>query len=421
MRIAIITAGSRGDVQPYVALGRGLAARGHAVTLATHAPFEGFVRRHGLGFRAIAGDPQAMLAGDAGLAWLESAANPVAFVRHFRTLMVPLLEPIFETVHAAVADAEAVIYAPLAFPALDFAEARGIPALMAGPVPLTATREFPFPISPDWLSLPGDLNWLSHQAVLHVASVGLMAPLNRWRRRLGMQVLPLGGLSLGRQAVMSAMYGFSPHVLPRPADWPAHASVTGFWFLDAQADWTPPPDLTAFLAAGEPPVYVGFGSMIGRDPVRLAHNVYEALRLAGRRGIVLSGWAGLGAGDVPDHVKVVHDVPHDWLFPRCAAVVHHGGAGTTAAGLRAGVPSVIAPYFADQPFWGRRVHALGVGPRPVPQQTLTAAGLGAAIQEAVSSEAMQARAAALGRLLRAEDGVTAACDAFERFVEHGRF
>ena len=416
MRITIATAGSRGDVQPYVALALGLAARGHTVKIATHAPFEAFVRGYGLQFHAIAGDPQALLAGDAGVAWLDTAGNPLAYADRIRALMVPLLDPLLADVHSAVQDAEAVIYAPLTFPAFDFAEARGIPAIMGAPIPLTATREFPLVVSPDWLSLPGDLNWLMHQAFLHGASLALAPPLNAWRRRLGLRPAPFGGLSYDRQAVMAAMYGFSPHVIPRPADWPAHASVSGFWFLDAQAAWTPPEGLTAFLDAGEAPVYVGFGSMIGRDPAALAHKVFKALRLAGRRGIVLSGWAGLARGEGNDHVMVVQDVPHDWLFPRCAAVVHHGGAGTTAAGLRAGVPSVVAPYFADQPFWGRRVHALGVGPRPVAQQTLTAEGLGAAIREAVTSEGMRARAGELGRLIRAEDGVGLACDRFEQFV-----
>lgn len=417
MRITIATVGSRGDVQPYVALATALAARGHDVVVATHGPFERFVRERGPGFRALAGDPQALLGGEAGVAWLESAADPLAFARRLQRLMTPLIEPIFRDLHAAVADADAVIYAPLAFPAADFAEARGVPAILAGPVPLTPTREFPFVVTPEWLPrLPGELNWLTHQVLLHGASLGMMGPLNDWRRKLGLAPLPFGALSLDRQATMSALYGFSPLVLPRPADWPARVAVTGFWFLDEPAGWAPPARLAEFLAAGDAPVYVGFGSMIGRDPARLAQTVFEALRRAGRRGIVLSGWAGLGAGDAPAHVLVVEDVPHAWLFPRMAAVVHHGGAGTTAAGLRAGVPAVVAPYFADQPFWGRRVFELGVGPRPLPQASLTASGLGAAIREAVESERMRARAETLGRLIRAEDGVSAACEAFERFV-----
>jgi sterol 3beta-glucosyltransferase len=246
--------------------------------------------------------------------------------------------------------------------------------------------------------------------------LGFMSELNRWRRAEGLQPMLLGGLSFLRQREMSALYAFSRHLLPRPTDWGPNVHVTGHWFLNEDPQWQPPANLQAFLADGPAPVYVGFGSMVGRDPVKLAQVVFEALERAGRRGIVLSGWGGLGRGEVPDHVLMVDDVPHAWLFPRMGAVVHHGGAGTTAAGVRAGVPSIVAPYFADQPFWASRVQALGVGPRPIPQTELTAVGLAAAMSLALEDGGMRERAAKLGELIRAEDGVQVACEVFERFV-----
>ncbi|RIK15524.1 MAG: hypothetical protein DCC51_14575, partial [Anaerolineae bacterium] len=161
-------------------------------------------------------------------------------------------------------------------------------------------------------------------------------------------------------------------------------------------------ELTSFLAAGEPPVYVGFGSMTGNDPERLTTIALEALRLSGRRGVLLSGWAGLAAGDLPESVLKLDAVPHDWLFPRMAAVVHHGGVGTTHVGLRAGVPNIVVPFFGDQPFWGDRVHALGAGPRPIVLEELTAERLAESIGLATSDAAMRARAAEVGRLIQAD-------------------
>jgi sterol 3beta-glucosyltransferase len=174
--------------------------------------------------------------------------------------------------------------------------------------------------------------------------------------------------------------------------------------------------LQAFLDAGPPPVYVGFGSMVGRDPAGLAQKVVEALLLAGLRGVMARGWGGLQPDVVPAHVHLIDEAPHGCLLPLMAAVVHHGGAGTTAGGLYAGRPTVICPFFGDQPFWGRVVHQVGLGPAPVPQRRLTSTRLAAAMREAVSSEAIRLAAEDMGRRLRAEDGVGQAVAQLEREV-----
>ncbi|MGQ9552632.1 MAG: glycosyltransferase [Anaerolineae bacterium] len=206
----------------------------------------------------------------------------------------------------------------------------------------------------------------------------------------------------------SILYGFSPSVIPPPSDWGSDIHVTGYWFLDAADDWAPPPALIEFLEAGPPPVYVGFGSMSNRKPEETADLVLAALARAQQRGVVLSGWSGLQKADLPNSVVMVDSIPFSWLFPRVAAVVHHGGAGTTAAGLRAGVPAVVIPFFADQPFWGQRLVALGVGPAPIPRKKLTVERLAQAIEKAVTDQAMRQRAVALGARIRAEDGVAGA-------------
>jgi UDP:flavonoid glycosyltransferase YjiC (YdhE family) len=215
------------------------------------------------------------------------------------------------------------------------------------------------------------------------------------------------------------LYGYSPAVIPRPPDWGEDVHVTGYWFLDAVDDWTPAPELVAFLEGDPPPIYVGFGSMSSRNPEETANIVFQALAQSGQRAVVLSGWGGLQPERIPDSVFMVESVPFSWLFPRMAAVVHHGGAGTTAAGLRAGVPSLVVPFFGDQPYWGQRVADLGAGPKPIPRKRLTADRLAEAISQAVTDEAICQRAAELGARIRAEDGIARAVAIIEQQVEEG--
>lgn len=201
------------------------------------------------------------------------------------------------------------------------------------------------------------------------------------------------------------LYAHSPTVLARPADWRPDWHVTGFWFLDAPPDWTPPKSLTDFLAAGPPPVYIGFGSMSNRQPAQTTAIVVEALRRSGQRAILATGWGGLASSDQRGDLFVIDEVPHDWLFPQVAAVVHHGGVGTTAAGLRAGVPAVIVPQFGDQYFWGDHAQRIGAALRPLPRKQLTADKLAAALQQVTQDVDLRHRASAVGAMIRAEDGI----------------
>ena len=212
---------------------------------------------------------------------------------------------------------------------------------------------------------------------------------------------------------MPVLYGFSPSVIPKPPDWDADQQITGYWFLDRDEGWEPSPGLLAFLQAGPKPVCIGFGSMSNRDPESTAELVMDAIRLSGQRGIILSGWGGLRVKDLPDSAFVLDSAPHSWLFPLVAAVVHHGGAGTTAAGFRAGVPTIIIPFFGDQPFWGARAADLGVGPEPIPRKQLTAERLAEAIRDAVINEGMRKRASDLGAKIRSEEGIARAVEIIE--------
>jgi len=205
-----------------------------------------------------------------------------------------------------------------------------------------------------------------------------------------------------------ALYGFSRHVIPRPKDWPATATVTGYWFLDGAEDWNPPRSLTEFLSKGEPPVYFGFGSIFGRDPRHVTQIILEAVRRTGVRAILARGWGGLEPSDSAqsESVMSIEAAPHSWLFPQVSAVAHHGGCGTTAAGLLAGKPSIICPFFGDQPFWGRCVQRLGVGPSPIPQSKMTVDRLCRAIDTVMHDATMRENAAALGRRIHKENGTS---------------
>ena len=418
MRITILTIGSRGDVQPYLALGLGLQEAGHQVRLATNSTFAEFVSSRGLEFAPLEGDPKELLEGETGQLWLETSGNPVQFFRLYAELARPIIEHQMNDSWKVCQDAEAVIYSPLAFGGYSIAEKLGIPGYRAVLQPSGATKEFPSCLASPEVRLGGIYNWLTHFLMEQLFWQPFKQPINNWvQSTLNLPPLPwLGFSSPTYQKRHPYLYGYSPSVFPKPRDWQEWRYVTGYWFLDHPLDWQPPADLVDFLESGSSPVYIGFGSMMGSNSEERTELVLEALAKAGKRGILLTGWGGLSNADLPDEVFKVESIPHDWLFPQMAAIVHHGGAGTTSASLRAGVPTIIAPFFADQPFWGYRVKDLGVGPAPLPQKELTAEKLAAVIQAATSDEAMGNRARALGEKIRAEDGVEKAVEIIHRYL-----
>jgi UDP:flavonoid glycosyltransferase YjiC (YdhE family) len=411
MRVAMIAPGSRGDVEPYVALGVGLQQAGHVVRLVTHEDFRSLVSSYGLSFWPISGHVRPLAQGDAMRERIEGG--------HFLAVMSQMAK---EAEHRAVELAEAALAACQGmdlliagvgglFVGLALAEKLDLPLVQAYYIPFTPTRTYPsflLPRLPSWTGSAA--NRLSYRLARQV----MWQPFRPADKLARQEVLDLppapfwGPYGAARLREGPVLYGYSPSVIPRPPDWGDRIHVTGYWFLDPPADWTPPPALMAFLEGGPAPIYVGFGSMSTRDPERTADLVLRALASTGQRAILLAGWGGMRATDVPASVFVLDAAPFSWLFPRMAAVVHHGGAGTTAAGLRAGVPSVVIPFFGDQPYWGRRVAELGVGPEPVPRRKLTAERLAEAIQRAVTDHGMRDRAADLGSRIRAEDGVAQA-------------
>lgn len=406
MRIIVFAAGSRGDIQPCLVLAKRLQQAGMDVLAAVPENFGSFVEGYGLRLHPLRGDVQQVMASETGQTFMESGGgNPLRSIRAMRTMLGPVALQMAEDAFEASQEAEAIISLGVLTPfAQSIAEKRGIRLICLEPTPLLPTGAFPAPGWPIQRNLGRLHNRLTGHAMLEVIWQWYRPFVNEFRHRLGLKPLRAGGFHriLSSTPLLGA---YSSHVIPRPADWPAGAQITGYWFSETESAWQPPPALEAFLADGDPPVYVGFGSMAGSNPEQTARLMLAALADNGQRGVLLTGWGGMRALSAPENVYVIELAPHAWLFPRMAAVVHHGGAGTTAEGLRAGVPAVIIPFIVDQRFWGARVAALGAGPAPIPHKKLTVEKLSGAIRAAVTDAKMKQSAARLGEAIRSEDGV----------------
>ncbi|MEU6011506.1 glycosyltransferase [Streptomyces sp. NPDC047453] len=393
MRILIITAGSRGDVAPFTGLGRRLLDAGHQVAVAAHPSFAALVGGCGLDYRPMPGDPQGLIRD-----WSRAVSREEARAMT-RAYADGLADGVVEAV-AGGADLLLTAFGPAPL-SLAAGEALGVPVIGTYLAPSFATGQFPLPNARDTDGLGPEGNLAAGRDVLRRAEGVFAGSVTRLRTRLE---LPADA-SCAPVDLRPVFHGFSSLVVPRPEDWPSRVEVAGYWWPARPDGWQPPAELVDFLQAGPPPVFIGFGSMAAGQGERLSELVAAAVKRAGVRAVVQAGWADLvGCGD---DVLAVGDVPHDWLFPRSAAVVHHAGAGTTAAGLRAGVPAVPVPVMADQPFWASRLHSLGVAPRPLPFQDLTAEALGEAITASLSEPAQRRRAAQLAQRMAAEDGAAA--------------
>lgn len=406
MRIGLLCNDTRGGVQPYLALGLGLKRAGADAVVVAPEGYRGYVESNGLGFAGLSGDTEAALRSPEVQAAMERG-----FLATHKLMIKHVGEMVRTHMREALAACEGADAIVGGFGGMlvgePVAERLGVPFLQAHLQPLTTTSAFPGLISVPGLSWLGPHNRLSHGLSRQVFWLPMQSAMASARKDvLGLPPVSRWG-NVGRpgRAGDPVLYGYSPSFLPRPSDWPSWALVTGYWFLDRPDGWTPPPALEAFLAEGPPPVAVGFGSMGSRDAEATARLVLEASRQAGQRVVLISGWGGMSADDLPPWAFLVDAVPHDWLFPRCLAAVHHGGAGTTGAALRAGIPPIIVPFGADQPFWARMIAARGLGISPGSRKRLTAPKLARAIAEVAASRAIRERAADLGRRIRAEDGV----------------
>jgi len=416
MRIALIAIGSRGDVQPYVALGLGLKDSGHDVCIVTHAIFENFVRDAQLDFGLIRQNPQQALQSNLGQAALND--NSTRSLQSFSKLINESLSQIFADTLAACENQDALISSPLGYYcAPHIAEKLGIPLVNAYTLPIHPTQNFPnylFATPHNKGALYNKLTYLPGQLF---GWMPFIETINQCRKSvLGLPAVnPKMFVESGNRWPM--IYGFSPTIFPKPADWGDDVDVSGYWFLDQAEGWQPPPALMDFIGAGSKPIYIGFGSMNSQNPRATTELIFQALEATDQRAVLSSGWGGLEGSQTTGRVFSVTDVPHNWLFPQMAAVVHHGGAGTTAAGLRAGVPSIIVPFYLDQPFWGYRVAQLHAGPNPIPHKALTAENLSKAILTALNDPFIQNGAATIGSAIRSENGVSVAVNKINHYLQ----
>ncbi|KAF4617008.1 hypothetical protein G7Y89_g15141 [Cudoniella acicularis] len=422
LNIVVMVIGSRGDIQPFLKLGKNLKEYGHRVRIATHPAFKEFVQSDsGLEFFSVGGDPAQLMAFMVKNPGMIPTIDTLkkGEVGRRRDQMAEMFEGFWRACINATDDekdisnlkmmdakspfiADAIIANPPCFAHIHCAECLGVPLHMMFTMPYSPTQAFPHPLANIKKTNvdPGYANFMSYPLVEMMTWQGLGDLINNFR--------------LYRLKVPYT-YLWSPGLIPKPSDWGPEIDIAGYVFLDLASSFEPPDDLVQFLDAGEPPVYIGFGSIVVDDPDKFTKMIFEAVEKAGVRALVSKGWGGLGDDKhTPDNIYMLENTPHDWLFPKVQAVVHHGGAGTTAIGLKCGKPTLIVPFFGDQQFWGSMIGKAGAGANPIPYKDLTADKLAEGIQHCLTDEAREA-AEKIAKNIEAEgDGAKNAVTSFHR-------
>ena len=407
MKFIVATYGTEGDARPFAALCRGLMDAGHEARLLADAATLGSAHALGVPATALSGDIRGALSADRAITGVVAKGggfNDTA--RALAKIANENAESWLRTIIEAGEACDAILVAGLAaFVGFSAAEYLGVKSIGSGMIPITPTASFPSPfLPPKWV--PRLLNRASHGFVNDMLWKAFRDKTNAAR---ALFKLPL------RKTVWTGhpmVYGISPNLLPAPADWPANAHLCGQWLAESSA-WTPPPALKNFLDAGEAPIYIGFGSMTGFDKARLLETMIEAM--TGRRALFYPGWSGIDPKALPDNFLVIGDTPHDWLFPRTAAVIHHGGSGTSHSAARAGVPSIVIPFAGDQFFWAERLRMAGVAPAAVNGRRPKVEAFVNALDFA-TADRLRNHARVLRENMRAEHGVVDAVAALERIV-----
>lgn len=406
MRFVLATTGSLGDVRPFIALAVGLQRAGHKVRLAGPKDASGLCGQSGVDFFPIDGEHQARLS-QRDQPRIESG-NTLRFGVERLAAKQRIYREVNQATRRACEDAEAIVYRIGGFLAADsIAERMGVPCFKAGLVPYTPTRSWPSLYMYRGFDLGGAGNRLSYWLGEGLVWQVFRREADAFRGELGLK--PYGLFGPGKTAFSQKLpvyYGFSPALLPRPADWPEQVQITGHWTLMETGEWQPPAELAAFLEDGPAPVYIGFGSMLNRKQEEVYLLVAEALEQSEQRAVLVGQW-NRPDSSLADSGRIffLEEAPHEWLMPRMAAAVHHGGIGTTTASIKADLPTIIIPFNYDQPFWGNQIARMGLGPRPLDRTKLSAERLAGAIRSCVEDSDMRQRVREIGQRMRAEDGV----------------
>ncbi|KAJ5132352.1 hypothetical protein N7448_006510 [Penicillium atrosanguineum] len=422
LRITCLTIGSRGDVQPYIALCKGLIAEGHKPKIATHAEFEPWIRKHGIDFAPVDGDPAELMR-----ICVENGMFTYSFLREASLKFRGWIDDLLSSAWKSCQDCDLLIESPSAMAGIHIAEALRIPYFRGFTMPWSRTRAYPHAFAVPENRMGGGYNKITYVMFDTVFWKAIAGQVNRWRNsELGLKATNLEKM---QQNKVPFLYNYSPLVVPPPIDYPDWIRITGYWFLSEGSDWTPPQELLDFIALarsdGKKIVYIGFGSIVVSDPAALTKTVVESVQKADVRCILSKGWSDR-LGDpssvkaeipLPPEIHQIQSAPHDWLFSQIDAAAHHGGAGTTGASLRAGVPTVVKPFFGDQFFFGGRVEDLGVG---ICMKRLNVSLFSRALWEATHSERMIVKARNLGIQIRNEDGVATAIQSLYRDLEYAK-
>jgi sterol 3beta-glucosyltransferase len=418
MKITIVTLGTRGDVQPCIAMGLGLRAAGHEVKIAAPAEYGHLARNKGLDYFPLQNAFRHIFETESECSRLKEEINPLRLIFRQRSVVEPVVNQIFSDLWTACQDTDLILYTILALPAYYYAQDLGIPAFMVCLQPLCRTRAFPSVLFSPKISNIAWVNRASYILVEQAMWRFLRPYFVCWRKKMGLSAVSFWGHFNQFDGHKTPIFnGYSSSVVPKPKDWGDRNYVTGYWFLDSTPpNWQPPPDLVRFLKQGSRPVCFGFGSMNDSRVANMVKMAIGALEKSGQRGILLTGKSDLKKDELPlsDHVFVAEEIPHAWLFQHAAAVIHHGGAGTTATAIRAGIPSIIIPFFFDQLFWGRQLATLGVGPEPVIKRRLSVDGLALSLKDALDNKTYQNRLQALSKQINDENGVGCVVDTFHR-------
>lgn len=422
MRVLIATIGTRGDVQPYLALAVGLKQAGHDVSICTSPRFKNFIEARDVQHLHLDDGLLQLLDSDIGQAVFESLHGLFTVLRSLpkivRTvgpIQQKLVDDSWDAVNSYKPDI--IVYHPKLFCVPAFAAVRDIPVILAMLCPFhVPTGECPL-FGP---SLGATYNRWTYKIVQRLTQIGTKKYLKQWR--LQNDPLHLSRASspsrINQRNSIPVMHAYSQRVSPRPKDWPNNVTITGYWQLKDESEdgarWEPSAELEKFLACGPPPLFVGFGSIKGLNPKRITDLILAAVSRTHVRAVLSQGWGGLSRVENTDKLHFIEAAPHSWLFPKMGAVMHHGGAGTTASGLRAGCPTIICPFGMDQPFWGRCVSKLGVGVATVPQAKLTEDKIVEAVQMVFSNRTIRNKATSLAQELGHEDGVGQALEFIEQ-------
>lgn len=422
LTIVCLTIGSRGDVQPYIALCKELLKEGHKPRIATHAEFEPWVRKHGIDFAPVDGNPAELMR-----ICVEHGMFTYNFMKEANSKFRGWLDDVCSSSWRACQGADVLIESPSTMAGIHIAEALEIPYFRAFTMPWTRTRAYPHAFSVLEKKMGGGYNSITYITFDTIFWTAISGQINKWRRReLGLQNTSQSKM---QASLRPFLYNFSPHVVPPPLDWPDWVRVTGYWFLDEADTYEPPADLVAFMDKarkdGKKLVYVGFGSIVIDDPAALTKTVVDSVLKADVRCVLSKGWSDrLETKDaskpeipLPPEIFQIQSAPHDWLFKQMDAAVHHGGSGTTGASLRAGIPTIIKPFFGDQYFFAQRVEDMGVG---VWLKKVNTSVFSRALWEVTNSQRMIVKAKILGQKIRKDNGTQVAIQTIYRELDRAR-